>query len=651
MRLILFAAIIIAAVSSLYAQQGTWVQETTSAWSGGRWAHTAVIHDNRMWVIGGETSAAVSSQVLYSSNGVNWTQASTGQFPGRWGHASVTFNNRIWVMGGYGALNLTSSRNDVWSSADGVNWTQETSSAGWSIRGSLAAVVFNNRVWIMGGQHGSTNFNDVWSSADGVNWTQENNAAAWSARGSHAVEVFNNRIWVLGGLHSSTSTNHDDVWSSGDGVNWTQESANPGWTSRRGHHSANFSNRLWVMGGGGAGTPAVTRNGIQLGAFNNDYWSSTDGANWSQESPPAGWLQRRGHRVLVFNGKLWLIGGLGTGVFGGLLMNDVWSYEPVPLTTTIAVRKFYDTDLDGLPGPASSEPGIEDWPFELRLALDDSLVDAGVTDADGELEFVVALDNTEYKIVEIPQDPYINITPLVQMAVADQARVEVQFGNVALECLTGLGRTRGYWGASPQSSFAYTAGFPGWAQRLNALHLVDNGGDVLVLSTINGASAMAAMRAWFRAVGPSNNRAHQLSVQLAASALSVHAGFMSGHPGVFVTWQDELRNIEEVFDMAADLLEENPVVLRGGAIAQQMARFKDFFEAINENREDVCLVLPGPVPPMAVSSFSLAAEFTTGDTAGWFGCSSGRRGTPWLMGVALLLCGAALRIRRRRLTA
>jgi hypothetical protein len=206
------------------------------------------------------------------------------------------------------------------------------------------------------------------------------------------------------------------------------------------------------------------------------------------------------------------------------------------------------------------------------------------------------MDATEYKVIEILQPPYVNISPLVQTVVADQQQIFVAFGNVALQIHHGLGRTRGFWGASPRSLDLYDAAFPAWAERINSLLLVDNNGDRLLLSTTDAAQARDDMRAWFTSQGPSNNRAHQLSVQLAASVLNVYAGAMSSAPGVFVQCRGKLRNIEDVFDMAGVLIDENPVVQGNHAIAARMGYFKDLFENLNDNTDPVHLVLPGPVP-------------------------------------------------------
>ena len=123
-------------------------------------------------------------------------------------HTSVVFNNRVWVMGGIDKDNVYHS--DVWSSDDGVTWTQETAAATWAPRAWHTSVVFDNKMWVIGGYDGKY-YNDVWSSSDGITWTQETDKADWTARGAHSSLVFDDRIWVMGGDCGGRFSN--DVWS------------------------------------------------------------------------------------------------------------------------------------------------------------------------------------------------------------------------------------------------------------------------------------------------------------------------------------------------------------------------------------------------------------------------------------------------------
>ena len=112
----------------------------------------------------------------------------------------------MWVIGG--SVGAT-YHNDVWHSTDGATWTQATANAAWSARSGHSSVVYDNKMWVMGGYDGGSN-NDVWYSSDGVNWTEATdpvNGAAWPVRTYHGSVVYENKIWVMGGAVRS-----NDVW-------------------------------------------------------------------------------------------------------------------------------------------------------------------------------------------------------------------------------------------------------------------------------------------------------------------------------------------------------------------------------------------------------------------------------------------------------
>jgi N-acetylneuraminic acid mutarotase len=268
-----------------------WVEEDTPR--GARTGHTGVNFNGRMWILGGWQSTsgpngenytlADKADVWSSLDGAAWDQV-TASAP--WGprrnHTSVVHNGRIWVLGGY---SLGDYRNDVWSSLDGLTWTQATPDAVWPRRSRHTSVVFKNRIWVLGGEsEASENFrlNDVWSSSDGMNWRQETASASWTPRFGHSSVVFDGGIWVLGGsIDVNAPISVNDVWRlAEDGVNWLQvnrhSSFDPRWVPRSGHTSAVYKNRIWVIGGSGQGD------------FHPDIWYSDMGGEGEGEGEGEG---------------------------------------------------------------------------------------------------------------------------------------------------------------------------------------------------------------------------------------------------------------------------------------------------------------------------------------------------------------------------
>ena len=222
-------------------------------------------------------------------------------WPARTRHTSVVFDNKMWVLGGYDS----SPKNDVWASENGTNWVQvkPNDNNGWPARFLHTSIVFDNKMWVLGGYDDSFK-NDVWSSSNGTNWTEVTDDAGWTARYEHTSIVFDNKMWVLGGDDSSYK---NDVWSSVDGNSWTEETASAGWTGRSRHTSIVFDNKIWVLGGDDS-------------SYKNDVWSSPNGNDWFRVTDNAGWADRWRHTSIAFDNKIWVLGGFNLNN----TYNDVW---------------------------------------------------------------------------------------------------------------------------------------------------------------------------------------------------------------------------------------------------------------------------------------------------------------------------------------
>ncbi|MFG1496443.1 hypothetical protein ABMA57_07400 [Saccharospirillum sp. HFRX-1] len=293
------------------------------------------------------------------------TLLNTQQFPKKSEHQAVYFKGRFWLVGGGPDLANEGQDDDLWSSADGINWRQETSV--YSINSQVKnlftgrfghqLVVFKaadddsdagEQLWLIGGYQGGIQ-NDIWSSLDGINWTRrkdstpEGDNQQFSPRYHHQVAVFDSdgngesELWLLGGDDTDdTKAPLGDVWTSTDGIDWQQvdlkNSAGenePLFSAREGHQLVAFDggegNQLWLIGG--------NNGGFNLNL--NDIWSSPDGQTWTKKSDnnediDKRFSPRRGHQVMAFQAdgdaklRLWLVGGTGNHVNW---LNDVWSSD------------------------------------------------------------------------------------------------------------------------------------------------------------------------------------------------------------------------------------------------------------------------------------------------------------------------------------
>ena len=289
----------------------------TSTQSPKRWAarnsHQTVVFKNRMWVLGGAIgSSKPFNDVWHSADGKDWTRATEhAGWIARHYHTSVVFNNRMWVLGGVNEDFVV--RNDIWDSTNGADWNRvkDNNNIGWETRFGHTSVVFKGKMWVLGGQNRNNRFknkNDVWDSTNGADWRKVTSNAAWTTRFGQSSVVFDGKMWVLGG-QIGFNNYRKDVWYSTNGKNWYPATTNAAWEARRLYKSVVFDDKIWVLGG-------------QKGLTNslNDVWYSSNGADWSRLTAESSWVARRSHSSVVFGDKIWVLGG---EYIGSIPANDI----------------------------------------------------------------------------------------------------------------------------------------------------------------------------------------------------------------------------------------------------------------------------------------------------------------------------------------
>jgi len=225
----------------------------------------------------------------------------------------------------------------------GYYWEQVTPQAPFAARDGAGALVFKERMWLLGGWHPTdkrhfpriTN-NEVWSSADGTTWdlVKPNTfvdrnfdpAGDWEGRHTAGYAVYRNKMWIVGG-DANQGHYQFDVWNSADGKSWTR--VNKGrdvpWGPRALHYTVVFKDRIWVMGGQTMPEFAPAKE-----KFYRDIWNTTDGVNWQKISPQGPYWPARGMigGSVVFDDRIWILGG---GTYDTPTTpernyyNDVWS--------------------------------------------------------------------------------------------------------------------------------------------------------------------------------------------------------------------------------------------------------------------------------------------------------------------------------------
>jgi hypothetical protein len=235
--------------------------------------------------------------------------------------------------------------------ASGYHWTNVTTKAAFAPRDGAGALLFKDRMWLLGGWNprDKAHFpricnNEVWSTRDGARWTLDkpntffdetfDPESDWEGRHTAGYVVYKDKMWIVGG-DVNQGHYHFDVWSSSDGRSWThvnKERPVP-WGPRALHYTLVFDDKIWVIGGQTMPHFATADKGgqaAQATRFYRDLWNTTDGVHWQKVEPKEPYWSARGMigGGVVFRGRMWVLGGgtYDTPEFPERQFhNDVWS--------------------------------------------------------------------------------------------------------------------------------------------------------------------------------------------------------------------------------------------------------------------------------------------------------------------------------------
>lgn len=296
---------------------GNWSQvAASSAWAGRDGAGLLNLNGT-LFILGGWNTAWAApytrNEVWRSTNGgATWTQLANAPWEARHTTGWLVHDNKLWVLGG--DVNSGHYQTDIWSSVDGVTWLQVSANAAPFTQGRILFNYFSHagKLWIVGGQTldefasppstkpGSVYYDDVWSSVDGATWVQVSTGNAWAPRGMQIGNaVKDGYMWLVGGGAYDTEGNprvyKNDVWRSADGVIWEQITPNAGFPARQYQNVEVLNGDLIVAAGWD-------------GANRNDVWRSSNGVQWYQIVGTPWGIRHAASSVIYDNGML-ILGG------------------------------------------------------------------------------------------------------------------------------------------------------------------------------------------------------------------------------------------------------------------------------------------------------------------------------------------------------
>jgi len=164
--------------------------------------------------------------------------------------------------------------------------------------------VFEDKLWIIGGEDKNSKYADIWNSEDGIHWVKQKDQLPFGKRSGSVVVQLKHKLYLL----------NNDVWSSTDGLNWQKETDAivPG-EQIFGYSALVYDEKIWLLG--------CNRNG----QFSSQVLVSKDGKKWQGMDAP--WSPRGGIAATVHQDKIFMTGGK----YGGtpdhtefIYSNDLW---------------------------------------------------------------------------------------------------------------------------------------------------------------------------------------------------------------------------------------------------------------------------------------------------------------------------------------
>ena len=292
----------------------TFNRETAQDQMGDFSDNAMTLFDGKVWSFGGENSyvpsGGLTDELWNSANGKNWASVPTVDLSveGRKSHSLTHFDGKMFLIGGE---NISATFfNDIWYSIDGTTWNYSSGLSSFGIIVAHQTIVYRGRMYVIAGDLITGN-TKVLSTSDGLTWIMET-SNAFSGRGGHKAVVFNDTMYVIGG-EDIASTRLNEIWSSTNGSTWTPVTTSGTiFSPRNGHTATVYNNKVWIIGGRDDGA-----------LYKNDIWYSSDMITWTQYDDVVPFSNVAGHVTLLYNDALWLFGG---NTFGGN-SGAIWSIK------------------------------------------------------------------------------------------------------------------------------------------------------------------------------------------------------------------------------------------------------------------------------------------------------------------------------------
>lgn len=304
----------------------------------------AIVFKDYIYVMGGYDSSARGDEDSYkedvyrSKDGITWEQVTDdAPWKGRRGMAAAVLDENLYISGGFRVDQETGERgyvNDVWKTSDGITWDQVTDSALWTARAYHGMLSGGDYLYIFGGFNGYNTqyFADMYKSTNGINWTKVTADMGLGARASFAYCKDDEAFYLQGGSFKDAKqsssgridysvTNWEKLWKFDlTNENWSKVGGTPNDAYTRSNHSLIYYNdKLWMFSGKSNSSYTFSEKTRTCSTL----YYSNENSSWKIDSNGAIVEPRYGYQTVLFNDKIYLIGGYSSSG----PQNDVWTIE------------------------------------------------------------------------------------------------------------------------------------------------------------------------------------------------------------------------------------------------------------------------------------------------------------------------------------
>lgn len=257
----------------------------------------------KLWSIGGSPNGHTGNnltEIFSTTDGVTWTLE--GQFPVALDSGIVlVHDSKIWAIGG--TISGVGNSQKVYSTSNGVDWSEVgTNSLPYNIR-YHAGTVHDGKMWISGGVSDSNTYKrKVHWSTDGLTWTEAGSDSLPYQVCYHAMCSYDGKLWISGGDVYGVEANSRKVYWSTDGTAWTEAGTDALPVRRVFHKMLEHAGKMWVLTGLGSAS-------VNFGDPPQEVYWTTNGSTWTTVACDDDWISKREScGVAVYDSKIFVVG-------------------------------------------------------------------------------------------------------------------------------------------------------------------------------------------------------------------------------------------------------------------------------------------------------------------------------------------------------